>query len=1794
MTRFLTSADVANLLGRRPPVDPTELRELIQALGDQVARLGGPQALSPRDIQEILWLFEQTRPGPAPRTPEREAPDTSPLHPSPRTAPPEDELDEDDEDDEEQEPQTQPANGPIELPDLNPASRSKSPALNARQRLAWRRALRHVALDRPSRDHLRVDVRATAQRSAAARAPLLVQVPTRRPDTVLLMLVDEAAQLAPWDATFETISELARQTGRLAGIHQLRLDTRQPHRATLYLGDRPTSLNDHLRPGRRHLVLLLSDGLGPAFTSGALGRLLQGLPARSRIAWLHPWNPETWHMTRYALLPFGPEGARGEGVRDALPLTVVPCTAEGLTALSGWVRGRGARGQPTVMLPAPAGELTPPPPRRAVDFSRRVAALTSSLPPEAVEALALAAAVPGGVDLALLQDLAERFGTFKARLPPEVMAEVVASGLFQRSMSGLRGSGELKLQFKPDAQMAALGPLPRSYAAQVQHALLETLSADDGRARARALGIPLDLIRAAVQGEPMDDPMVRLDGASSSASLLYQILDRARSPLAHAVRRALPPASVKEREPWSPRMHLALAQALAPLRKHLEKDLLERAKDPGVHASVHHAWESERAAKRTGQTFEVWRREFCGQVSAAWILSLVFVRVLEERGLLRQRRVGPGSQDSLRTFTSLAPYLNERDYLLTVFKELEGLPGTGSLFDARHNPACRLAPSALGARALLEAFQQPGSLPELAAADTRALGDLYQHLSEEARERYALLQTPDFIAAFILDQTLDPAIRTFGLKQVKLIDPTCGSGHFLIDAFKRLFKAWSDAEPTERPEQLALRAAAQVAGVDLNPFAVAIARFRLTLEFLALSGVDRLERLPALPFRLAVADSLLHGVMGEQGRLSAGLSAEAQRDWGDELFVLEDGEEARAILEDRYAAVVGNPPYIFESDPIKREVYRALYPLSSASKASLSAPFTERLFRLAVDDGYVGMINGNAFTKRDFGKPLVEKVLPQWDLTKIIDTSGAYIPGHGTPTLMLFGRKRAPVGDAVVSVLGKRGEREMPEDPANAPVWTEIREHHADIGFDGNFVSVETVTRKIASSHPWILSGGLGSTLKRRLDEACSKTLISVAKDVGAYAITRASDLFDMSGAVYQRSGVEAEVIRTHIAGNNVRDWIITSDTSVPVPYARRTWELQRLGEYPGLMRFLWPHRSWLAERFVSGGTTLSDVGQPYWAIPQLPVGKMKREKVITFAFVSTHNQFAIADGSNLFNRSSPIVSPDASISDDLLPTIVSYLNSSTVGFWCRQVMFVKGGDVVGDGARVSAAPWDRHLEYASNLLQQLPLPDLALTSKKLESLAEHIQSLILEYRDCSPERTIKVAFSTVSSAAHLLAMWENARRERETIRGRLVSIQEEIDWRVYSLFGLTDLIHEHDDDVLVPVRPEHRPFEVRLARDVETDLSAKLWFERHNRPIPTDVGGPLADKYAVRLRLIDNNPTLQLLETPEAKRRWSPPDEDAAWQAALVSALLGRVERLLEYEGSPLTARQLALELAKDREARALAEARWGESVDLVAELCKLVVDEGVPYLAAHRYTDSGLEKRRAWEQTWAKQAEQDQGKRPGKERLDPPPTYAPKDYKAHCWRLRGSLDVARERFILYPDAGPEGDSTPLVGWAGWDALGRAKALVKVYQDRKNLDAWTGDALKPLLAGLEEQLFWLELWHNAPDPAYGGARQGSFYREYVTHEARELDETLQSLHDWRPAAKVGRKGRVGPDQAALLTALKESQGADGATPDALAEALGVSKPTVTKLLKEAIEASAVVQLQKRPARYALTPPAAE
>lgn len=343
----------------------------------------------------------------------------------------------------------------------------------------------------------------------------------------------------------------------------------------------------------------------------------------------------------------------------------------------------------------------------------------------------------------------------------------------------------------------------------------------------------------------------------------------------------------------------------------------------------------------------------------------MFVRFLEDNALIAENWIR-NARDRYQDLLHKGEHRDDREYLELAFADVAKLPGVGGLFDRTHNPLFSIAPTGTIARKLLDFFRDPapdGTFHDFTdtAESTRFLGDLYQDISEAARKRYALLQTPDFVVDFILDRTLEPALREFGLKDLKLMDPACGSGHFLLAAFDRLFQRWVREEPGTEVNVLAQRALDGVYGVDLNPFAVAIARFRLLIAAVKACGIKRLSEAYNWQFNLVTADSLLFG-------------AKSLLDPAMLATTFEDPEAIRRVLqEQRYHTVVGNPPYINVQDDALRTEYRRRYD-SCSGKYQISVPFTELFFQIAPLDGYVGMITSNAFMKRSFGKNLVKKV----------------------------------------------------------------------------------------------------------------------------------------------------------------------------------------------------------------------------------------------------------------------------------------------------------------------------------------------------------------------------------------------------------------------------------------------------------------------------------------------------------------------------------------------------------------------------------------------------------------------------------------------------------------------------------------------------------------------------------------------------------------------------------------------------------------------------------------------------
>jgi hypothetical protein len=195
-----------------------------------------------------------------------------------------------------------------------------------------------------------------------------------------------------------------------------------------------------------------------------------------------------------------------------------------------------------------------------------------------------------------------------------------------------------------------------------------------------------------------------------------------------------------------------------------------------------------------------------------------------------------------------------------------------------------------------------------------------------------------------------------------------------------------------------------------------------------------------------------------------------------------------------------------------------------------------------------------------------------------------------------------------------------------------------------------------------------------------------------------------------------------------------------------------------------------------------------------------------------------------------------------------------------------------------------------------------------------------------------------------------------------------------------------------------------------------------------------------------------------------------------------------------------------------------------LELEVTRVLDSESVPFLAAHRFTEKGLEKFARWLAVWEAQRREDLGEQIS---VLPPPHYLTPDFRSpRVEELRGKLDVPKERFISYPGCESDEDKEPVYGWAGWDHLQRAVALAGLYQDRKQREGWSKERLMPMLAGLLELLPWLKQWHNEPSADLGGERPSAQFEAFLDAECSELGFTHDQLRAWRPPAKARAAGK--------------------------------------------------------------------
>jgi type I restriction-modification system DNA methylase subunit len=304
----------------------------------------------------------------------------------------------------------------------------------------------------------------------------------------------------------------------------------------------------------------------------------------------------------------------------------------------------------------------------------------------------------------------------------------------------------------------------------------------------------------------------------------------------------------------------------------------------------------------------------------------------------------------------------------------------------------------------------------------------------EVKKAGGVYYTPTYIVDYIVKNTVGKLVEGKTPRQVaklKILDPACGSGSFLIGAYQLLLDYHRDWYVKDGPEKwrkarspVLYQAAGgdwrlttaerrrillnNIFGVDIDPQAVEVTKLSLLLKVLEGENEQTILRqlkmfqeraLPDLGNNIKCGNSLIGPDFYDGKQMNLFDDEERYRvnvfDW--------DKEFPEIMKGGGFDAVIGNPPYIriqgFGANQI--EYFKCKFE-SAKGNVDIYVSFIEAGYRLLSNIGILGMIVPNKFFKTDYGEALRDLLTKKKAIHEVVDFGAEQVFEATTYTCLFF------------------------------------------------------------------------------------------------------------------------------------------------------------------------------------------------------------------------------------------------------------------------------------------------------------------------------------------------------------------------------------------------------------------------------------------------------------------------------------------------------------------------------------------------------------------------------------------------------------------------------------------------------------------------------------------------------------------------------------------------------------------------------------------------------------------------
>lgn len=477
-------------------------------------------------------------------------------------------------------------------------------------------------------------------------------------------------------------------------------------------------------------------------------------------------------------------------------------------------------------------------------------------------------------------------------------------------------------------------------------------------------------------------------------------------------------------------------------------------------------WRDELARNLAIRNPTLSQRELNFAVQAT-IDRIVFLRITEDRG------IEPYGQ-----LLALANGVNTYARLFEVFQQADQRYNSG-LFHFSRERGRQGEPDDLSRtleiddkqlRDILRSLYYPVSPYEFSVLSSDILGQVYEQFlgkvirltsghravieeKPEVKKAGGVYYTPTYIVDYIVRETVGKLLEGHTLKEIagiargnsaiRIVDPACGSGSFLLGAYQYLLDWYRDryveegpAKHTKGKSPLLYQAAGgdwrlttaerkrilltHIFGVDIDEQAVEVTKLSLLLKVLEGESDQTLQTqfrlynervLPDLNGNIRSGNSLIDSGFYDQQQMALLDQAERRRvnvfDWKREFPQVFESQRGG------FDAIIGNPPYIRiqalnESYPEEAAYYKDSFSSGAKGNFDIYVLFVERGLDLLSPRGVLAFILPHKFFNAQYGEPLRRLISEGRHLSHVLHFGDQQVFSGATTYTAVMGLSRQP------------------------------------------------------------------------------------------------------------------------------------------------------------------------------------------------------------------------------------------------------------------------------------------------------------------------------------------------------------------------------------------------------------------------------------------------------------------------------------------------------------------------------------------------------------------------------------------------------------------------------------------------------------------------------------------------------------------------------------------------------------------------------------------------------------------